>query len=439
LTSERRRTEYMPLADVLRAPRNPKRHRADLIGASMDRFGVVELPALDERTGRLVAGHGRLEDWQRRQDAGQQPPDGIELTPDGGDWLVPVTRGWASRSDTDAEGYLIVSNRTTELGGYDDDELAGILVDLRDSDDALLALTGYTDTDVDELAKAAGANENPWDYAGDVGVDDDEPEAPPADPVTQPGDVWILGRHRLLCGSATDPDDVNRALDGNTPTVVYTDPPYGINAVPKDGGVSRSKGFGNTGGKVIKARKYRQVIGDDTTATAVAAFALAVRAWPKAKQVWWGANHYAADAGMGNSSCWLVWNKQNGENDFADCELAWTNHPGAVRMLTHMWHGMLRASERGARFHPTQKPVALAVWATNLVDPKGTDGWVFDGFGGSGSTLLACETTARRAALIEMDPGYCDVICRRYQEATGDTPVREADGEHVDFLTEDAD
>ena len=142
MEQQRRRIEYTPLTNVLRAPRNPKRHNAELIANSISRFGVVESPAIDERTGRLVAGHGRLDDWVARKAAGENPPDGIEADPDTGDWLVPVQRGWASRSDADAEAYLVISNSSSEKGGWDDANLAQLLADLRDQDPGLLDLTG---------------------------------------------------------------------------------------------------------------------------------------------------------------------------------------------------------------------------------------------------------------------------------------------------------
>jgi hypothetical protein len=154
-------TEYVPLDEVLRAPRNPKNHNAQVIAASMARFGVVELPDVDERTGRLVAGHGRLEDWEHRRDADEDPPEGVQLDADGR-WLVPVNRGWSSRSDADAEAYLIVSNKSTELGGWDDTELADVLTDLRDQ--GLLEYTGFDDGDIEKLATKAIEEEGPGDF-----------------------------------------------------------------------------------------------------------------------------------------------------------------------------------------------------------------------------------------------------------------------------------
>lgn len=174
MPGERRRTEYMPLADIVRAPRNPKTHASELIASSVSRFGVVEIPAVDERTGRLVAGHGRLDDLQARYDAGEQPPDGVDIGPDG-DWLVPVQRGWSSRSDADAEAYLIVSNSTTTTGGWDDEQLAQVLADLRDQDPALLDLTGY---DAQFISMHWEGDTNPWDKAVDGPLDPEPDPAP---------------------------------------------------------------------------------------------------------------------------------------------------------------------------------------------------------------------------------------------------------------------
>jgi hypothetical protein len=159
----------MPLDDIVRAPRNPKAHAAEIIANSVSRFGVVELPALDERTGRLVAGHGRLDDLVARRAAGEQPPDGIDTDPDG-QWLVPVARGWSSRSDADAEAYLIVSNQATTAGGWDDTGLAQVLADLRDQDPDLLTVTGFDQSFID---KHWDGDRNPWDMATDNGLPDE--------------------------------------------------------------------------------------------------------------------------------------------------------------------------------------------------------------------------------------------------------------------------
>jgi len=143
-----RRIEYMPLATIDAAARNPKRHDRGGIRTSIDRFGLGEVPLIDERTGRLVAGHGRLEDIYDRRRSGQEPPDGVRVD-DTGDWLVPVIRGWQSRSDAEAEAYLVASNKLTISGGWDDEALGEMLTNLADQD--LLGLTGFTDAELDKL------------------------------------------------------------------------------------------------------------------------------------------------------------------------------------------------------------------------------------------------------------------------------------------------
>lgn len=415
---DERRVEYTPLTFIEAAPRNPKRHAGDAIKKSIDRFGFAELPLIDERTGRLVAGHGRLDQLAAMRKDGQAPPDGVRVD-DAGEWLVPVVRGWQSRSDADAEAYLVASNRLTTLGGWDNEELGQLLSDLRDIDPDLLAVTGYNPDDLDTLLNEAGVEELP----PALNDPDAVPDAP-AQPRSAPGDLWILGPHRLLCGDSTNPDDVDRVLaDVGAPGIVYTDPPYGISIV-SGGKVGGGGAFGGKknekadGSNIIASSDYIPVAGDASPEAAADAFRHIHTAYPAARHVWWGGNHYAASAGLPDASCWLVWDKENTGN-FADAELAWTNHPGAVRLLRHMWNGMLRASERGKRVHPTQKPVALAEWAFTVVDPDNSRRTVLDVFGGSGSTLIAAHTTGRAAAVIEMEPAYVDVMIQRWMDASG--------------------
>jgi len=208
------------------------------------------------------------------------------------------------------------------------------------------------------------------------------------------GDLWILGRHRLLCGDSTKADDVARLMDGNTIDAVVTDPPYGMNAV-KNSGVLKDK--------------YKDIVGDESIDVALKAIDL----WmSKGKQVWWGANYYAN--ALEPSACWLVWDKNNGGSDQMDAELAWTNLKGVTRMFT-------KASEKTNRVHPTQKPVSLTQWIlSRFMDDVDI---VADPFGGSGSCLMACEIEGKRCFTIEYTSDYCDVIIQRWENATGQKAV----------------
>ncbi|WP_433235470.1 hypothetical protein ACQPYK_25395 [Streptosporangium sp. CA-135522] len=174
-----RRIEYMPLPGIPAAARNAKDHDLPAIRASIETFGCIVAGEIDERTGRLVVGHGRKEVLTAMAASGSTPPEGVRLAEDG-TWLVPIVRGWSSRSDADAEAYLIANNRTTEKGGWDEGLLVESLLNIQQADAGLLVVTGYTADDLADLDAAMAAA-----LAGDMGgapgpriVDDDDDERP---------------------------------------------------------------------------------------------------------------------------------------------------------------------------------------------------------------------------------------------------------------------
>jgi DNA modification methylase len=204
-------------------------------------------------------------------------------------------------------------------------------------------------------------------------------------------------------------------MDGKKADMVFTDPPYGMNVVKKDG---NNNGLGESLNGVVgvaKRGKYKKVIGDDNTNAAKHVYNLCV-SLEIPVLIFWGANFYAES--LRPSSGWIVWDKENGEGFFADGELAWTNSKKQLRIFKHQWKGMIRASEMGQkRVHPTQKPIALAEWC---FENYGKDcNSVIDLFGGSGSTLIACEKTSRQCYMMELDPHYVDVIVARWENYTG--------------------
>jgi len=222
----------------------------------------------------------------------------------------------------------------------------------------------------------------------------------------KPGDLWQLGRHRILCGDSTNLHNLHRLLSDTQIHMVFADPPYGINLVPNKGTV----GKGST--------KYKKIIGDTDTATAIAGYRLCAGLFSQATHIWWGANYYADILPL--SRCWIVWDKEISAKSFADAELAWSNHKSSVRIFKHQWNGACKASERGQpRYHPTQKPVALAVYCYERYSDLNDN--IFDPFLGSGITILAAEKTGRRCFGVEIDPAYCDVTIARYEQATSNT------------------
>lgn len=192
--------------------------------------------------------------------------------------------------------------------------------------------------------------------------------------------------------------------------LLLTDPPYGVGESSKKN-ASRGKPFGggekNTRGKTILPTEYGDYDWDHSPpeASTLAACQASARL-----SIIWGGNFF----GLPAASKWLVWDKEN-SGDFADCELAWTNLPGAVRIFRHMWNGMLRASERNApRVHPTQKPIVLMEWC---VAQAGEVESIVDPFMGSGTTGVACANLGKRFIGIEREPRYFEIACERIAAA----------------------
>jgi hypothetical protein len=151
-----RRLDMIDVDELVAAIRNPKLHALEGIAASMLEFGYADTVVIDERTGRTISGHGRIEAVQQLRDKGEKPPEGVKVVK--GKWLIPVNRGWASDSDAAAEAYLLAANRWNEVGGYDDEMRRAMIGDLAEYDEALLRAAGY-----DELAQHDILNASSYD------------------------------------------------------------------------------------------------------------------------------------------------------------------------------------------------------------------------------------------------------------------------------------
>jgi site-specific DNA-methyltransferase (adenine-specific) len=397
-------TTRVPVAELRTYHRNPRRGNTAVIAQSLTVNGqyrpiVVNAGTHTGRPGEVLAGNHTL---MAARDLGWADVAAV---------TVDVDEDQAAR-------IVAADNRTADLGEYDDRLLLELLADLPDLDG-----TGYDPGDLEAL-EAALADE--VDAASGGGDPDSAPEAP-AKPVSAFGDLWLLGPHRLLCGDSDDVHAHDRLLDGIRPDMIFTDPPYGMNLQ-----ADYSK-VGHGGGKA-----YAQIAGDDEPYDASSLIAMYDDV---AEQFWWGADYYRRTIPDGGS--WIAWDKRHNDEGMeldklfgASFELCWSRrqHKREVaRILWAMTHGSQRPGEDAKRgLHPTQKPTALVRW---FFDRWGKSGDVVaDFYGGSGTTLIGCEQAGRTARLIELDPGYVDVICRRYQEHTGTLPTR--DGIPHDFTTD---
>jgi DNA modification methylase len=339
------------------------------IAGSIKEFGFNN-PVLVDKDNSVIAGHGRL---MAARKLGMDKVPVVELN---------------HLTESQRKAYVLADNRIALNSGWDTSMLSLELQDLKDDID--LSLLGFDPDELDALL-------NPIEETEGLTDEDAVPDVPD-EPKTKLGDIYILGNHRLMCGDSTNLSDVDKLMIGVYPDLIHTDPPYGMNAVSKS--------------SVLKANYGTDIMGDDNPDVAKDAFNLIYGLYPDAKQIWWGANYYCSV--LPDSECWLVWDKNNGQSDQTDCELAWANFRSVVRQFT-------QASEKTNRVHPTQKPVSLMEWIIKRFNVSAKT--IADYFGGSGSTLIAAEKHGLQAFIMEFDPKFCDVIVARWEQFTGKKAV----------------
>jgi DNA modification methylase len=222
-----------------------------------------------------------------------------------------------------------------------------------------------------------------------------------------------------MCGDSTSIDAVDKLMDGARADMVFTDPPYGI-------AYSSDKFDGNRSGVTNKRNKAEMILGDEQSFDP----SFLLEMFGKVKEVFvWGYQYYPDKLGRGGI---IVWNKKvesEAKNPHGDFELCWSSKE-RNKMCWLQWGGFKNKEKGETRLHTTQKPVALALWFFENWGKKSKR--VVDVFGGSGSTLIACEKTNRNCYMMELDPKYCDVIVKRWQDYTGKKAVHAETGEAFD-------
>lgn len=396
---------YDKKLDELREYENNPRNNENAVAAvaaSIKEFGF-KVPIVIDKDGVIIAGHTRVKAAQRL---------GLQTVPcivadDLTDWQIRAFR--------------LADNKTGELAGWDFEKLEAELAQLQEMD---MSAFGFDIFEMDDPQEV---------------VEDEAPEVDEeSEPRCKAGDIWQLGRHRLMCGDSTDPLNVQRLLQGQKADLVLTDPPYGVNIVQHEtvggdkpfGRTRRDDGapikMGATRGEaknaILKARRYIPIKGDETTETAKLNYEIVKEL--SAQQIIFGGNYFTDF--LPPSRCWIVWDKGvPKEAFFAPVELAWCSKDGNAKLYKHLWSGICRQGDRAvegkARMHPTQKPVGLL--AEILKDFTKENDVILDCFGGSGSTLMACEQTERSCYMIEFEAHYCDVIIKRWETLTGETAV----------------
>ncbi|MEO1189280.1 MAG: DNA modification methylase [Pseudomonadota bacterium] len=415
--------QSIPIDQINPAPYNPRQDlkpgdpEYEKLFRSIDTFGCVEPPVWNQRTGHLVGGHQRFKILKARGDVA------VDVV------VVDLPMG-------QEKSLNIALNKID--GSWDQDKLATLLSDLVAMPDLDVSVTGFDGVEVEHLIA---------DLALDLGWEDcdetDESESD-GDPITQPGDLIVLGanqEHRLLCGDVTKPSDVHRLFETHRASMCHTDPPYGVRYDPKNRPISGNS-LKQTDAKKSTKKNVPQakalIQNDDLTPKQYAKWfpqvvtAINEAIVPGGAFYIWNAHRYFGlmhDLLRANSlkvASTIVWAKESFSPGFGDyneqVEFCLYGYKGGAR---HKWYGPKNAStlwnvhrDRTRDYrHPTQKPLELAERAIRNSSKRGEI--VFDPFLGSGTTLLAAAHLGRRCFGLEIDPRHCDRIVRRYMAMAG--------------------
>ncbi len=371
--------QMLKLSDIKPYEKNPRKNNEAVkyVAESIKEFGF-KVPIVIDKDNVIIAGHTRYKAAKRLKMKEVPTIIADDLT------------------DEQVKAFRLADNKVAEKAEWDFDLLPLEINDIVNID---MGAFGF------DLDFSGGVEEQ-------VQEDDFEVE-PPKKTKAKLGDIYQLGRHRLMCGDSTSIEDVEKLLNGNKIDMVLTDPPYGIDVVGDNGKVGADFG-------VVPKGTYSKVIADDTTETAQKSYNILQSLCNRL--ILWGGNYFTDFLPF--SDGWIIWDKRcdSGiKNTFADGEMAWCSFHTPVRIFHQLWNGMIREGEKEKRVHPTQKPIR--VLSDILNDFSGEGDNVLDVFGGSGSTLIACEQLNRNCYMMELDPKYIDVIIERWEQFTGEKAV----------------
>lgn len=382
------------IKDLIEYENNPRINdgAVEAVAESIKNFGF-KVPIIIDKNNVIVAGHTRKKAAEML---------GLDVAPCIiADDLTPAQ----------VKAFRVADNKTAELAEWDMSKLETELAELADIDFDM-SVFGF---DEEEPEPAEITEDEPPEV-------DEESE-----PVAQLGDIWQLGRHRLMCGDSTDPLNIDILMQGKKADMVLSDPPYGMFLDTDFSDIKGSlKSIGNK--NHTTGNKYDKVIGDneDFSPELINTF---FTNFNYCKEMFlFGADYFAELLQNKNDGSWLVWDKRKESQADAigsEFELIWSKSKHKRRMLRHDWFGFLsseNSQDARNRVHPTQKPITLLA---DIINQWGKDcNIIVDLYGGSGSTLIACEQLNRVCYMLELDPKYCDVIIKRWETLTGEKAVK---------------
>lgn len=366
---------------------------ADKLIPGIEKYGFIN-PVIVNKDNLVLAGHTRIKALLKM-----------------GESTVPAI--YVDMDPTTAKGFSIWDNKSGEFSEWDDDLLKQELEELN-AEDFDISLTGFDESD--------------FDFDKEPGLtDEDKIPDVPEKPVTKLGDLWILGDHRVLCGDSTDAEQIKNLMGKDKADVVFTDPPYGMHLDTDWSGAKSSLKFAKDK-NALGGKKHKQVIGDHDDFTP-SLIKTVFDNFGYCKEIFlWGADYYAEHLQNKNDGSWVVWDKRLDES--ADkmygstFELCWSKFRHKRMLARVKWAGIFGTEKEfdHKRHHPTQKPVALVEWFFDYYSFKDKK-IIVDVYGGAGGTLIACEKYDKQCRMMELDPHYCDVIIKRWEDYTGNKAV----------------
>jgi DNA modification methylase len=401
--------EYWPIDRPKPHPDNPRAHPEQQIAQlarSIETFGFTH-PVIVDENGGILAGHGTT------LAAGRA---GLKEVP------VIVVSGL---TETEKRLYLIADNQLGFNSTWDEEKLQAMIADL-EKNLAELDLTGFRPQELDRILADLAPEKEGW-------IDEDQiPE--PTSSITTPGDLWILERHRVFCGDARSAESYQRLLEGAPADMTFADPPYNVNYSQRRGGIRIAKIANDDLG--AEFREFLQSACEQMLAFTRGAVYICM-----GSSELHTLHDAFTDAG-GYWSTFIIWAKDNftlGRSDYQrqyECILY-----GWKKGQDHFWCGARDEGDvwhipkpKRNRLHPTVKPVCLVERAIRNSSERGA--LVLDPFGGSGSTLIACEKSGRRAAMMELEPHYVDVMIERWEAYTRREAILDGDGRSYAAVTE---
>ena len=404
--TEKRKIEYIAIDALKEYERNTRTHDAEQVEQlkrSITEFGFTN-PVLIDENNVIIAGHGRR---SAARELGMKEVPCLRLT-----GLTP----------SQVKALRIADNQLALNAGWDEEMLRIELADLKD-ENFDLDLLGFSLDELEQYLEPEKAEQTKI-------VEDEAPAADNVKRRSKRGEIWQLGEHRLMCGDSTSADDVARLMNGEKADMVFTDMPYGMgldtdySSMKNNLDFAKEKNF--TGGK-----KYAQGKVDDFTPEMVNNI---FACFNYVKEMFlFGADYFAELLPNKNDGSWIVWDKRaNGNDDieqdlssdkmYGSCfELCWSKNKHKRDIARIKWAGVFGTEKEfdHKRHHPTQKPTALVQWFLDRYSKENQS--IVDLFGGSGSTLIACEQLNRKCRMMELDEHYCDVIIQRWETLTGKT------------------